>query len=111
MAIKRKFRGLTSQPSGYSVMSKTDRFSLTFVESISVFNTTQITCIKMVALTELDESSPMSLRDLTSRQVNIYLAVGLRRGSDLGQKGKISLLRLRTITDCINKLFAVSVVY
>lgn len=53
----------------------------------------------------------MILRDLTSMWTDIHLAAGLRRGSDLGQKGKLLLLSLRTITDCISKLFAISILY
>lgn len=112
MASKRKFRDLTSQPNGSSVVSRTNRFLLTFVELISVFIMVQVTChTNIVVLSELDRSSPTSLRDLTSMWINIHLAVGLRKGSDLVQKGKISLLELRTITDCINKLVAISIVY
>lgn len=65
----------------------------------------------VVALTELDRSSPMILRDLTLTWIDTHLAAGLRKGSDLGQKGKLSLLKLRTITDCISKLFAISILY
>lgn len=86
MTSKMKFRGLTSWPSGYSVRSGTDRFSLTFVWSASIFSTAQVTCQTDIAvLTELDRNSPMGLSEWVNHHID-ELPAGLRIGTERTKK-------------------------